>query len=472
MPVVCAHRDSLCVASTDPVTLDVIQNDVASGVAPYSGFGIDPPAYTTLEAPQFGTVSYDGNGSITYTPNGAPQPDVFKYQICGTPTVDGQQICDYSYVKILTGPAPTFSLTDTYCAGDATDPLPGISNNGISGSWNPGTIDNTASGTYVFTPGGPECAGTYTLNVTIEQPVDPVFTLTDTYCAGDATDPLPGTSDNGIGGTWNPTAIDNTSSGSYIFTPGPAECATPFQLDVTITPPTTPTFSFQSTYCAGATTDALPATSDEGITGTWDATTIDNTASATYTFTPDAGECAVSTTETVTITDPVDPTFSVQTTYCAGAMVDALPSTSDNGIAGSWSPTAIDNSASGSYIFTSDAGECDAYLADRPSVGDNYYRLRQIDADGDETRAAVVRLDWRAVGALAAFPNPTGDWLTITLPAAGTAELRVFSADGQLRLHRAVAARATNHYRLDCQDLPPGLYYLVAGERSTSFAKY
>ena len=48
-------------------------------------------------------------------------------------------------------------------------------------------------------------------------------------------------------------------------------------------------------YCQNATAPRSPTTSTNGITGTWSPATI-NTATAgtvTYTFTPDAGQCAI-----------------------------------------------------------------------------------------------------------------------------------------------------------------------------------
>ncbi|WP_417785779.1 CUB domain-containing protein, partial [Tenacibaculum sp.] len=45
---------------------------------------------------------------------------------------------------------------------------------------------------------------------------------------------------------------------------------------------------------------------------------------------------------TVTVNARVTPTFSFTTTYCEGAVADVLPTTSNNGITGTWSATSID----------------------------------------------------------------------------------------------------------------------------------
>jgi hypothetical protein len=78
---------------------------------------------------------------------------------------------------------------------------------------------------------------------------------------------------------------------------------------------------------------------NNGINGTWNPATI-STATAgttTYTFTPDAGQCATATTTVdVTVTGAVTPTFDPIGNLCIGATAPALPAASNNGINGTW----------------------------------------------------------------------------------------------------------------------------------------
>ena len=62
----------------------------------------------------------------------------------------------------------------------------------------------------------------------------------------------------------------------------------------------------------------------------------------------------------VTVNPNLTPTFSFGTTLaiCAGGTVPALPTTSSNGITGTWSPAIVDNQNSGVYTFTPNAGQC------------------------------------------------------------------------------------------------------------------
>lgn len=62
----------------------------------------------------------------------------------------------------------------------------------------------------------------------------------------------------------------------------------------------TPTFTQVPGICTGGTLSALPTTSTNGITGTW-SPALNNLATTTYTFTPTAGQCAATTTMTITV---------------------------------------------------------------------------------------------------------------------------------------------------------------------------
>src|SRR5690606_14516675 len=178
----------------------------------------------------------------------------------------------------------------------------------------------------------------------------PYTTIFRSFCEGSAVPALPTTSNNGIAGTWAPSTISNTASGSYVFTPT-TPCASSYTLNVTITNSTVPTFSIPTTFCEGSTVPALPTTSNNGIAGTWTPSVISNTVSGSYVFTPST-TCASSYTLNVTITGATVPTFNIANNFCEGSTVPSLPTTSDNGITGTWSPSVISNAASGSYVFT------------------------------------------------------------------------------------------------------------------------
>ncbi|WP_306566049.1 T9SS type B sorting domain-containing protein [Flavobacterium lindanitolerans] len=287
------------------------------------------------------TISNTANGSYVFTPTaGLCSPGV---------TLN---------VAISNSITPDFATTLSLCSGDTAPTLNATSPNGITGTWNPATISNTTNGNYVFTPDAGQCATPTTLNVTINNNITPDFPTTLTFCNGDTVPTLNTTSPNGITGTWNPPTISNTTSGSYLFTPNTGQCATTTTLNVTINNNITPDFPTTLNFCNGAIVPALQATSPNGITGTWSPATISNTASGSYVFTPDAGQCATTATLNVTIDTNITPDFPTTLTFCNGDTVPALQPTSPNGITGTWNPAAISNTASGSYVFTPNAGQC------------------------------------------------------------------------------------------------------------------
>jgi len=185
--------------------------------------------------------------------------------------------------------------------------------------------------------------------------VTPTFDAVAAICEGSALSALPTTSNNGITGTWSP-ALDNTKTTIYTFTPATGQCATTATLTITVNPVITPTFDAVATICTGSTLSALPATSNNGITGTW-SPALDNTKTTVYTFTPAAGQCSTTATLTITVNPVVSPSFDEIAPVCAGETLSSLPTTSKNGIAGTWSP-ALDNSKTTTYVFTPDAGQC------------------------------------------------------------------------------------------------------------------
>ena len=62
-------------------------------------------------------------------------------------------------------------------------------------------------------------------------------------------------------------------------------------------------------------------------------------------------------TLTITVNPNVTPTFAAVGPYCSGAVLPALPTTSNEGITGTWAP-AINNTATTTYTFTPTAGQC------------------------------------------------------------------------------------------------------------------
>jgi hypothetical protein len=100
----------------------------------------------------------------------------------------------------------------------------------------------------------------------------------------------------------------------------------------------------------------------DGVEQTSTADNIDITWSNTGTFTITVQEhqnsCDGDVQSGQVIVNPkITPTFAAVGPYCPGATIPALPTTSVNGITGTWSP-AINNTATTIYTFTPAADQC------------------------------------------------------------------------------------------------------------------
>lgn len=294
-------------------------------------------------------ISNTISGSYVFTPN----PTLFP---CAT-----TQTLNVVVTPLVT---PTFTAIPTTVCQNATAPILPISSNNtpaISGSWSPATVNTAILGpvTYTFTPNPGQCTSITPTSVTIDivPVVTPNFANIPPFCTGTSAPLLTNTSPNRIVGTWNPLTISNTVSRAYVFTPSPNQCATTQTLNVTIIQKNTSNFSAIAPFCSGSTAPILVATSPNGITGTWMPSTVSNTTSGSYVFTPDASECANNQTLAVTVNPLISPNFP-NFSICMGGFTPILSATSPNGISGTWSPGIINNMASGTYVFTPNSNQC------------------------------------------------------------------------------------------------------------------
>jgi gliding motility-associated-like protein len=298
---------------------------------------------------------------------------------------------------------PTFTQVDPICQGGTLNALPTTSNNGITGSWLP-ALNNNDTTEYTFTPDGDQCAVNTTMTIVVTLPsITPTFTQVSPICQGGTLNALPTTSTNNITGSWSP-ALNNNDTTEYTFTPDGSQCAINTTMTIVVNPNTTPTFDSVVAICQGETLNPLPTTSLNGIDGTW-SPALNNNGTTVYTFTPTSGLCPLSTTLEIQVNQRVVPTFDALASVCIGATSPSLPSSSLNGIAGTWNPATISTTTSGtsSATFTPNTGECattaSISLTVSPSFsfaleGDclnNAYTISVADASGFDINTATYQ---------------------------------------------------------------------------------
>ena len=112
---------------------------------------------------------------------------------------------------------------------------------------------------------------------------------------------------------------------------------------VTINPKTRTAFSQIAPVCQFTASELLPTTSLEGIPGTWDVSSINTSLPgiSTYTFIPNADQCAIGTTQDIQVIETLTPSIMLEsdkTVICPGGTVSfvAIPTNAGNNPSITW----------------------------------------------------------------------------------------------------------------------------------------
>ncbi len=299
-----------------------------------------------------GTVFSWTPGSLSGNPVSVSPGSTTTYTVLGTAAgCTGSNLVTVNVSPMVT---PTFSGLGPYCAGASAAALPGTSNNSITGSWSPATINTTSAGNtvYTFTPTAGLCANTATMNVLINANVTPTFATLGPYCANATPGSFVNTSTNGITGTWSPLTINTSTPGSstYTFTPTAGLCATTAPMNIVVNALDNPAFNYSPTSLCQTGSD-VAASITGGSTGAFSASPaglvfsntssglIDVSASSigsyTITFTTN-GICPSNTTATVNIATTTAGLFSYAGPYCQSA-INPTPTINPGSSAGTFS---------------------------------------------------------------------------------------------------------------------------------------
>ncbi len=90
--------------------------------------------------------------------------------------------------EVDTFSVPAFNLQESYCTGEPFAGLPDLSDNGVSGTWQPEAFNTDTSGEFVltFSPELTACAEDVQLHVTVHETVEPTILGESVLCAGDS----------------------------------------------------------------------------------------------------------------------------------------------------------------------------------------------------------------------------------------------------------------------------------------------
>src|SRR4029453_782469 len=149
-----------------------------------------------------------------------------------------------------------FTQIGPLCQNSTAPTLPPTSTNGINGTWSPATINTSVAGTttYTFTPAAGQCAGPATMAIVITNQITPTFTQVGPLCQNSTAPTLPGSSLNGIAGSWSPATINTAVAGSstYTFTPTTGQGAVFFSISIVVPPEIIATSIVTNTTCTAS----------------------------------------------------------------------------------------------------------------------------------------------------------------------------------------------------------------------------
>jgi hypothetical protein len=299
-------------------------------------------------------------------------------------------------VTITAQVTPTFAAVAAICNGGTLSALPTTSLNGITGTWSP-ALNNTTTTPYTFTPTLGLCANTALLTITVNPILSPTINCgTSTTSSVAFTWAAVGAASGyNVSYTINAGAPNNIGAIGNVLTYTVNGLSGGDNVTITVTPtgvgcfassnqsciatactPATATISYATTpFCISTTTAQAVTLTGTGAFagGTYSSTaglTINATTGAitpststaniytvTYTIAATGGCPAVTANATVVITSQLLPTFTAVAPICSGAPLAALPTTSLNGVTGTWSP-ALSNTVGNTYTFTPTAGQC------------------------------------------------------------------------------------------------------------------
>lgn len=117
---------------------------------------------------------------------------------------------------------------------------------------------------------------------------------------------------------------------------------------------------------------------------------------------------------------------------------------------------------------TSNTGSSYVYTDKNPLPGKSYYRLKQVDLDGNATYSSIVDIDW-ANDSWVAYPNPTQGAVNLSLDIQTPSQVSVqlIGMDGKIYQTVEKGKLASGNHRLILNPPAKGLYRvkLIVGSR-------
>jgi hypothetical protein len=112
-----------------------------------------------------------------------------------------------------------------------------------------------------------------------------------------------------------------------------------------------------------------------------------------------------------------------------------------------------------------------SYVDEKPFKGINYYRLQQVDFNGNQSTSRMIDVDIKQNGGeVMVFPTVSSGAFQLQLPSAGEHEVAVRDLSGQL-LQTIRSNQGGNCAPLDLSQLGAGCYIISGQDKSTSWSR-
>ncbi len=408
---------------------------IKNPVAGFGGSGYDSTAvFNNVTSAYAGTwiaVASDTNGCSS---------DTARTTVVVNPTISPTVTITSSATNICSGTSVSFTATATNAGTSPT--YQWLLNRQKVGTNSPvyssSSFISNDSVSCVITSNLPCGSATDTSNIIVlhvSAVVTPTFDTIGPLCQNSIPPGLPLTSKEGIAGTWNPASISTTALGTiaYKFTPSPTDsCSTPTSINITIASSVAPTFpTIAGSYCQNDTSTTLPQISKEGITGTWNPSSINTTdvGRAVYTFTPVAGSCGIALQISIIVNPLPGLVMGPDTTIAPGTSITLNPSVTGNIVSYQWAPYDALNDPTVKNPVAS------------PTVS-TAYTLKITDDKGCEA-SGIMQVTLAGGTSKILAPNafsPNGDgindtWVIPNLSAYPGVTVDVYNRYGQLVFH-------------------------------------
>jgi gliding motility-associated-like protein len=303
------------------------------------GVAIPAPLGTasTYPIPVGGT----GNYSLVITDSQSGCVDnipVLFVQVIDAPLAVDQSFCSGATVANLVATGTNIKWYTSLTGGTALDSSTLLTTGTYYASQTVGTCETTRTQINVS-------VGSTNTNFS---PISPI-------CIGSTLNPLPTTSTNGVTGSWTPS-LNNLATTIYTFTPDVGQCASTYQLTITVNP--LPTVTASNVSGCDGNSISLIGSPIGGTFSTGSATYIGPSTSYSYTFTDVNGCTATSTSATITVNPLPNNVTASNVSGCSGNAITLIGSPS-GGTFSTGSSTYTGASTTYTYTYT-DGNGCSA----------------------------------------------------------------------------------------------------------------